>query len=506
MNNLNRRDMLRMLASGTLAAVAPEVLAGWGGGGAGMGSGAFGGKNATYSGNLQVTQSGFTNSEPVDLVLTQGRSSQIGTIFRKSDGTVLNMTGSTNSLVVTASPPDTELYRGTLLLGGSGASVTLTGTNNTGPVTANGSFSPTANLSIAGLYDVTQKVTYTISGGGQSQTNTVTSTGSITLEQTGSSVQYTVPMTNLLRTGSITGNTLTLTGAFVEALSGSDVSFSANQAHLTVDISNEYNFKASGQGNAAGLANGVPFTVTGTATATLIRRWDVAVAVLNGGPIAIWPTPFENIDNLRAQAASVDPTRVIAKWFIGNFNGLPDQSQRVSTWLSMVNSGASSPASIMLVGHSLGGDAVRRFTTQVSTRMTIDPINADVIVAKMPNLVQGLNQRGYAYPPEGQASNRFVNVLSDATVPLWNGLLGYSVFGATYNTTEKGSNHDTVINAVVSNDLVEGEVNLLLGLAEAPGTKATRQSKLLPLRTGSAVVGRCTLYCCGVIAQTLKPR
>jgi len=453
--------------------------------------GSGGGSNAIFSGDLQVTQGGYTTAEPIDLVLNSGKSSAIGSIFRKSDGTVLTMTGSADNLHVTAPPPNAENYTGTLTLGSGSASISLSGSNSAGAVTANGSLTQIDEMNLAGAYEVTETFTYTIAAGGQSQTNTVMGSGIITLSQSGNSVQYTVPMTNVLRTGTITGNSLALGGDFVE-ISSSDATLTSNSVSISVDISNEYVFSATGQGFAAGSVNGIPFTITGTAKATLTRRFYVAVAVLNGGSISSSSdkTADPNIDALRAQAVDpkfvTNPSLVLAKWFSPG----SDQSDRVAEWLDQLFNSTTIPSKIFLIGHSLGGDAVRQFTAPVDTRMAIDPINFTMALTQW-------NQRQLTFTPAG-SSSRFLCILSDANAnPLWPapapfGLIGYTILPTTApynNVVETGTNHVTVLDAVASQGIVASEVNLLLGAAETETERVRKQPKPHMVNAVSAIIG-----------------
>jgi hypothetical protein len=251
-----KRVLILSAVLGVLAA------AGCGGGGGGE----IQTKNAVYSGGLSISQGGSNSTAPIDLVLTSSQDPVSGTIFRKTDGVVLTVGGTRSSLSVTAPG---ERYNGTLTLATNAATLSLTGTDAHGPLTATASLSRSQYINIAGTYDVAEELTLTITIDGQSQTQTNSGAGRIALQQDGANIRYTVPGTNVARTGSISGNTLTMSGPFGMAADG--VRYTKNNITFVVDITDQNHFTSVGHGEAAGTYNGYPFAMVGTDTATLDR-------------------------------------------------------------------------------------------------------------------------------------------------------------------------------------------------------------------------------------------
>ncbi len=186
--------------------------------------------------------------------------------------------------------PSKEMKPGTKVIGGEpvGApklSQTLdadglaTLPNATGNVDA-------ACANIAGQWDVTETMTITcVLQGFPPETITQSLSGSITMQQSGCNISYTIPQINFLRSGTINGNSIHMTGKFAE-----NPQCVITQNLFTIDgtVENDRRISASGTGVAVGTCQGVPTRCDGTSTGLFTRDLPdlivTAAAVSNPAP------------------------------------------------------------------------------------------------------------------------------------------------------------------------------------------------------------------------------
>ncbi len=143
-----------------------------------------------------------------------------------------------------------------------------------------------ACANIAGQWDATETITVTcVAQGFPPETITQTGSGSITMQQSGCNISYTIPQINFLRSGTINGNSIHMTGKFVEA-----PQCVITQNLVTVDgtVENDRRISLSGTGVAEGTCEGVFVRCDGTSTAVMTRDLPdlivTAAAVSNAAP------------------------------------------------------------------------------------------------------------------------------------------------------------------------------------------------------------------------------
>lgn len=111
-------------------------------------------------------------------------------------------------------------------------------------------------------------------------------------------------------------------------------------------------------------------------------------------------------------------------------------------------------ARVLLVGHSLGGNAVRKSSfANMCSRITIDPWGEEFLPL--------LDQRAIARPSPTLAG-RFVNVLAEVPDDQF-GLRGYRIRGADPEVIRLGTDHFDVVPAAESARDVADEVRRCLG-------------------------------------------
>jgi hypothetical protein len=452
----------------------------------------------TFSGEVTVSQESSAFTDGINLSI-RGGSPLTGSFFRRSQGVAVDVTvrpeGNTAAINGTRSGACATTYSGTLILSGvAGVSLDMTEAGCEGNVALSGRLHAAPCVDVGGTYDVEETTTITVSAGGQSETQTVSGNARILLEQNECQVSYPVPGAGLERQGAVHGNTLDLSGTFVNPLV-EGMSFRVNEFHASVTIKDEFDYTFVGTGNARGTYQGVSFTITGSSTGRMRRHFDVAVAVLRGGAVGPF-LPGSDVDRIRAQAEAVDPKRVIAEGFVAA--PLPDQLTRVGWWLNRISQSGSSGVNLVLIGHSLGGDAVRRANfANTRLRITLDPINADSLP---PNrLVPLLDQRAYSFAPT-RPGGRFLNILS-STLEGGSGIFGHLITGASENRVLgppqwQETNHFTIVTRVVESNLVANEVRALLNAGALP---AVSDFGRRTLSNQPAVLRGAAEICTGVI-------
>ncbi len=124
-------------------------------------------------------------------------------------------------------------------------------------------------VNIAGRWRASETITATCSALGETETETLSGEGDIIIRQTDCNINYTVPTLNVSRTGSIEGNTLTLTGPLAfAAIDG--VRFTENMASISGTV-NGGTVVLNGTGIARGSVEGVSFSCTATSSGRLTR-------------------------------------------------------------------------------------------------------------------------------------------------------------------------------------------------------------------------------------------
>jgi hypothetical protein len=118
---------------------------------------------------------------------------------------------------------------------------------------------------IAGKWLVSESITYTCVIEGDSFTDSDSGEGTVDILQNGCSVSYVPPTVNAPRSGQISGNQISLSGAFAIPFAAG-VTLSQNNATLTGTV-NEEQFTLNGTGLAAGTAYGIPFSCSGNSVA-----------------------------------------------------------------------------------------------------------------------------------------------------------------------------------------------------------------------------------------------
>lgn len=411
--------------------------------------------NTTFSGEIITTQAEQDFVDDINLNIRVG-SSLNGTFFRKSDGAVGIIYGDATDVSATfngsINSDCSASFNGSLkLVGDNTLLLEMEGSDCDGQFESFGMLTKLPCTDIAGTYNVKETATITCTIGGETETISESGQATIFLEQNGCHVSFNVPGVTVIREGELIGNTLILSGPFVIPL-GNEVSLTKNQFTATVTLddehNDEYNFTFKGSGIAEGTVDGISFLCTGNSTGTLERCFDVAVAVLRGGLVGDFVVDSD-LDMIKNQAIRVDPKRVIAR----GFKAGPSQLTRVGQWLNKITRNGDCSTNVILVGHSLGGDAVRRSNfSNICSRITIDPIN--------PDLLPIFNQRSYTYSPVSTAG-RFLNVLASTTEDLngvpGRGLLGHRISGAI-EWIESETNHFTVVPRVLVSGLVSEEV------------------------------------------------
>ena len=417
----------------------------------------------TCSGAVTITQDSLEFDDLLDFCFSEG-SSNNGTFFRKSDGAVgiFSGTGSGSIVTINGSMKDdpSSTFSGTVQLINDDLSVNITGTDNVGPYTCSGILSQQDCIDIAGTYYAQESATFTITMNGKSETETQSGNGTVVFDQTECHVSYSVPGTNTGRDGELIGNMLMLSGQFVIPASN-EVILSENSYKAKVTIIDNYQFEFVGTGKAKGTYQGVSFEINGSSTGIFDRRFKVAAAFLHGGP-SWWPTGQWNAGDelglLCAQAGAVDRHNVIAKGFGASTE--PSQINLVTSWYNSLNTNSYRP-NLILVGHSLGGNAVTVSPIQdVYSRITIDPWSPSWVVP---------NQRTITIP-RSSTGGGFKNILASTTdiLPGYDDphlLLGYKIqdlFSDEWIEDTPPTNHFSIVHRVWEKGYVKDEVTSAL--------------------------------------------
>ena len=126
-----------------------------------------------------------------------------------------------------------------------------------------------ACVDIAGQWHVSETADITCTVDGESESESQTGEGIISIRQEGCNISYVVPGFDVARSGTVTRNYVHMSGPFVVAGNG-NVYFTKNIA--TVDgAANGDGIMLSGEGIAEGTADGSSFRCTGQSTAVFSR-------------------------------------------------------------------------------------------------------------------------------------------------------------------------------------------------------------------------------------------
>ena len=158
---------------------------------------------------------------------------------------------------------------------------------------------------ISGTWYVSETVKFTCTAMGETESDTLTGSGSAYITQNGCSVSYSVPQFDVERTGSVKGNSVRFEGPFVVPLAN-DVNLSQNSATITGTISGN-RIDATGSGIAKGSYMGYSFSCQGTSQATFTRSGYSAAAPDSGAeefPASPLRIPFLKSMGIAAQHGS----------------------------------------------------------------------------------------------------------------------------------------------------------------------------------------------------------
>jgi hypothetical protein len=122
---------------------------------------------------------------------------------------------------------------------------------------------------IAGNWNFSESGTVTCTIGGETETETVSGTGTYTIEQNGCNISWEVPGFDAPRTGTIEGKNIQVSGKFVVA---EGASFTQNTLTAQGTLSEDNNtINLNSSGIATGTIEGMSFSCTGTSTVVLTR-------------------------------------------------------------------------------------------------------------------------------------------------------------------------------------------------------------------------------------------
>jgi hypothetical protein len=196
---------------------------------------------------------------------------------------------------------------------------------------------------IAGLWNATESLDYTLSAMGESQSNSASGSAVVVIHQSGADVWYDrkVPGSNVVarRTGTVTGNHVVFTGPFV--IVGGGARLTANSCTITGDVSADV-MSLDGSGYAEGTVRGISFSIDGSSTAEMQRETFDLYSVAWGGANQIqmyemstgsWKTDFYASTGQVPIATGKTPV-----WVDTNGNGAQDAGE-LSQPVAYVNKG-----------------------------------------------------------------------------------------------------------------------------------------------------------------------
>ncbi len=415
----------------------------------------------TYTGDITTTQGESTLRDNIDFSFASDTDPS-GTFFRKSDGAVAMFSGErSGSTVSFTGSIDSfcpgSIDQGTLRETGSAAiEISLEGTDCNGPFTTSGRLDRTPCIDLSGWYVAEESAEFSCTIGGETEVFSAEGSAELMIVQSGCRVGFSVPGIGITREGSIDSKTLSLAGPFVAA-AADGLSTTENEFKASVDISDNYLFTFEGDGKAVGTVDGEAFSCTGTSSGTLTRKFDVAVALLEGGAFSI-PDISGTWQDVEDHIQSIDPKRVL----VWRTKGGGNQIGRAEAWLNRITNNGLADTRTLLIGHSAGGHALveARFQqVRMDTRITLDPVE--------PNLLDR-NQSDRTVPI-AHREGRFVNFRAQESGFL--DLKGYAVEQADHEQEIPLSNHNDIVDfawqvsRTGSRSLIAEEVDRLLNAA-----------------------------------------
>jgi hypothetical protein len=227
-----------------------------------------------FIGDLTNTQGGQTSAVPFTATLTVGSplngtftlgEDRPGTLSGEAEGNEATFTGT-----ITGDCPGT-LNGSMTLVNDTRLSFEGTGSDCGGALSLTGRLDRLAEcVNIAGTWQVNEQATVTCVAEGESETVTLSDTGTVVITQNECDISYTVPNTQVTRQGSIDGSDVTIRGPL--ALSVEGVRFTENQVTFEgVVLSGDTTFTLRGTGVARGTVDGSTFSCTATSTAEFTR-------------------------------------------------------------------------------------------------------------------------------------------------------------------------------------------------------------------------------------------
>jgi len=124
---------------------------------------------------------------------------------------------------------------------------------------------------IAGKWNFTNSGTVTCTGGGETDTEYPSGSGTVCISQNACNVSWRDPVFNQSRSGTVSGNTIQVSGIFAVPLVG-DVNFTQNSYSASGTISEDTKtINLNGSGTASGSYEGIDFSCSGTDKATFTR-------------------------------------------------------------------------------------------------------------------------------------------------------------------------------------------------------------------------------------------
>lgn len=365
----------------------------------------------TYTGSMAASGAQST-LEAVHVTIRSAPPNFTGSIYHVDSQRVFTLSGALSSgpLAFTASSTPTCSLNasGTIdLSSGKPTRLALSGTDCVGAIAASAQLSKTSCVNLAGRYLASETGSVTCIVAGQSETQPISGSVEASVDQDSNcGVSYTPPGGGAAtrRTGTISGSTLSLSGALI--VPNSSVQVQQNSVTLQGEAIPELSFRLSGSGGATGSTAGQPFSCSGQSSATFKRCFDVAVPILRGGPYTAGNslTEPQNVA-LHAIRDNINKdSRVIARVFDAGPALSPRQILDVQNWLSSLNVGCrKSPIPALIIGHSLGADgALRVIHPNVCTRVFLDFWDSDLRNSSFAYIFNQRSQPAKSVPQYGR--------------------------------------------------------------------------------------------------------
>jgi hypothetical protein len=418
----------------------------------------------SFSGDISVLIDSLIYHELISVSFSQG-SKITGSFFQLSDGLTGIFDGDKNGNIYRINGNfenniNSNFNGSITLINNTDINFEIDGIISNKHFQTSGLLSHANCITLEGKYLGEEEVTITIEVEGEKETETINGSDYIYLEQQNCELNYIVPGTGISRDAEINGNLLTLSGIFI--IPREDFILTKNEFSADATISNQYDYSFVGKGIAVGTYQSHIVKVTGNSKGKLFKQFDVAVGIFRGGswwydPLSHWIIPPE-LNAIKNQVLLKYPTEVIAKCFT-----TANQISNLEEWLNYIkNKLKNYNIDVILVGHSLGANAIRigdfsNYT--LFSRISIDPINPDEI-----NLLkweESANQRELTFSVSNFQGYYF-NYLATSTDILNEqnpyGLLGHHI-NQTNEYYQENTNHMTIVNRIVEKKYVLEQVD-----------------------------------------------